>query len=700
MRKYWKILFVLTSILMSFTQRAKSQTISWEQTNGPPGGSVCAIALNSSGDIFAGIWAGGVFRSTDGGLTWRSIGDPQRSVTALATNNSGDIFSIANGVLHSTDNGDTWQAADSGITGPGVCSIFIETNGDLFAGTQGGGVYRSTNNGSSWIDANGPGLTNFFCYAFASFPDDRLFVATDDGLFKTTDNGLHWSHSGLSGLSIGQLLIDNDGHIFAGYYDANDGGVYRSVDSGQTWTKFDYGLTDKTIKSLFRSSNGFLYLGTTKGGVFRSTDKGESWHQANTGLSNLFARSFAADSLGRLLVGTDDGIFASTDYGDTWNQIGVPHSFANSLSISGNDVVYASTYQGVWRSTDNGKNWRHTTLVQDAALECFTIYSGEYVFAGNCHAYYSKNTGEQWSQIDSGLTACVRSFACDSNGRVYTGTEKGIFRLSDDFACWSYVGLDSFYVNSIAIAPNGVLFAGTERLRPYAHNGVFRSTDGGISWAQVLDVTTIGCLLIHSDGCIFAATKSSTSRTYRSTNNGDSWTDVTTGLRGNVCSLAKNSLGHTFAGTPAGVFRSTDHGDSWLEVALGLPELTVTDIGVNSFGYAFAATSGNGVYHTTQPTTSVYCPVVTLPEHFSLCQNYPNPFNPSTSIEFVLPRSDRVSLEVYDVLGQQITILFSGHIEAGNHMVIWHPTGIASGIYFCRMESSVFNKTIKMILIQ
>jgi photosystem II stability/assembly factor-like uncharacterized protein len=697
-KKY--ILFMVPCLLMWFNELGSSQTISWKQTNGPFSGSIYAITVNANGHIFSGVWAGGIFRSTNGGSTWTSIGDPQLSVTALVMNNSGDIFAVGGGILRSTNNGDTWEGANGGITGPGVCSIFIEPNGDLFAGTQGGGVFRSTNNASSWMDANGLGLTNFFCYAFASFSNSQLFMATDDGIFKTTDDGQHWSQTGLSGISIGQLLIGDDGNIFAGYYNVSDGGVYRSIDSGQTWTKFDTGLTDKTIRSLFQSSNRYLYAGTTHGGVFRSTNNGESWIQTNSGLRNLFIRSLASDSSKRLLAGTADGVAASTDNGNTWNQIGVPHSFANCISISSEDVVFASTYQGVWQSTDNGGNWRQTALAQDATLEFFTINSGEYLFAGNCSTYYSTNRGEQWHQIDSGLVGCVRCFACDSSGHVYAGTQRGILRLRDDFVLWSGTGLDSFIVNSIAIAPNGVLFAGTERSRPYAHNGVFRSKDGGVNWTQVLDDTTIGCLLIHSDDCIIAATKSLTSCTYRSTNNGESWTTITNGLKGNVCSLAKNSSGHTFAGTTAGVFRSTDHGDSWSNVSLGLPTLTVTDVAINSMGFAFAATYGNGVYRTTQPTTSVNENMHALPDIFSLYQNYPNPFNPSTTIEFAVPYSVHASLKIYNVLGQEIAVLFSGKVQQGNHRVIWQPTGIASGIYFYRIESSNFNDTKKLVLIQ
>ncbi len=92
--------------------------------------------------------------------------------------------------------------------------------------------------------------------------------------------------------------------------------------------------------------------------------------------------------------------------------------------------------------------------------------------------------------------------------------------------------------------------------------------------------------------------------------------------------------------------------------------------------------------------------IANLPETFELTQNYPNPFNPSTSISFSLPRSGRVSLKVYDVIGREIGVLFDGEKTAGVHSVVFDAGEIASGMYFYRIEYDGTAVTKRMMLVK
>ncbi len=85
------------------------------------------------------------------------------------------------------------------------------------------------------------------------------------------------------------------------------------------------------------------------------------------------------------------------------------------------------------------------------------------------------------------------------------------------------------------------------------------------------------------------------------------------------------------------------------------------------------------------------------PKEFKLGANYPNPFNPSTMIVFYLPRNEHVTLKVYDVAGRAIETLVDGVAPAGEHKLQWNATGLASGIYICRMQAGNFSETIKMV---
>lgn len=86
--------------------------------------------------------------------------------------------------------------------------------------------------------------------------------------------------------------------------------------------------------------------------------------------------------------------------------------------------------------------------------------------------------------------------------------------------------------------------------------------------------------------------------------------------------------------------------------------------------------------------------------HFSLKQNYPNPFNPATIIQFSLPQAADVNIYIYNTLGEKIAIPLSGYMNAGTHSVEWDATGLASGVYFYRLEAGSFSETRKLLFLK
>jgi hypothetical protein len=97
---------------------------------------------------------------------------------------------------------------------------------------------------------------------------------------------------------------------------------------------------------------------------------------------------------------------------------------------------------------------------------------------------------------------------------------------------------------------------------------------------------------------------------------------------------------------------------------------------------------GNVLYLTyPNPLTSTYSDP-SVPEVFKINQNYPNPFNSSTTISFELAHSSRITLSVYNLLGQRMATLFEGIREAGQHKVVWKADGIPSGVYVARLTTA------------
>ncbi|NIT70208.1 choice-of-anchor B family protein [candidate division KSB1 bacterium] len=95
----------------------------------------------------------------------------------------------------------------------------------------------------------------------------------------------------------------------------------------------------------------------------------------------------------------------------------------------------------------------------------------------------------------------------------------------------------------------------------------------------------------------------------------------------------------------------------------------------------------------------------TLPEEFVLEQNYPNPFNPSTTIAYQLPKAEKVSIIIYDLLGQQVKQLVNENQEPGHYSVQWDgrdQTGhtVATGLYIYQIKAGQFNQTRKMLFVK
>jgi len=102
---------------------------------------------------------------------------------------------------------------------------------------------------------------------------------------------------------------------------------------------------------------------------------------------------------------------------------------------------------------------------------------------------------------------------------------------------------------------------------------------------------------------------------------------------------------------------------------------------------------------STQMVTSVE-EEADIPVDFTLSQNYPNPFNPTTVIEFGLPKSSPVRLEVYNMIGQRVALLVDEQKTAGWHAVTFDASSLSSGMYLYRIQTGEFTKTRKLTLIK
>ena len=143
-------------------------------------------------------------------------------------------------------------------------------------------------------------------------------------------------------------------------------------------------------------------------------------------------------------------------------------------------------------------------------------------------------------------------------------------------------------------------------------------------------------------------------------------------------------------------------------------ELLDTNLNISSFGVdaaqnLYICAFDGRVYRfvATAPSapTAVATEQTVLPSQFALTQNYPNPFNCTTFIRFSLPYGGPTDLSLYNLAGQKIATLTSGHLSAGTHAIAWHGTDtngtrLASGAYLYRLRFGNEVQSHKLILLQ
>jgi hypothetical protein len=147
-----------------------------------------------------------------------------------------------------------------------------------------------------------------------------------------------------------------------------------------------------------------------------------------------------------------------------------------------------------------------------------------------------------------------------------------------------------------------------------------------------------------------------------------------------------------------------------------VPELKLTPWALSSgkLYYGLVDEKGNNVCERITSDADIPIPVKagdasateqTKPTVFSLAQNYPNPFNPETVIKFSLPQDSKVTLRIYNVLGQVVNTLVDQVFPAGNHSVTWdgkneQGSDVASGVYFYRLKADSYESIMKMTLLR
>jgi photosystem II stability/assembly factor-like uncharacterized protein len=277
----------------------------------------------------------GLFRSDDGGQTWRSVygslalTEPLPTTAVAVSPDFGadrTLFAgVSGGILQSTDGGQTWRAARLPPPPPTISCLVISPafaqDGVLLAGTLEDGVFRSADRGRRWSAWNF-GLLDLNVLCLAASPgfaeDETLYAGTNSGVFRSTNGGRAWREVTLSmgfepvlSLALSPNYVD-DGGVFAG---TENHGLLYSPDRGAAWRRLGEADLIGVINAVMVSpgpSGQPAVLAALDQAVWLSPDGGQSWSAwgANDGLDHnivSIAAPQGSGASGLLLVGMADG---------------------------------------------------------------------------------------------------------------------------------------------------------------------------------------------------------------------------------------------------------------------------------------------------------------------------------------------------------------------------------------------------------
>ena len=661
---------------------------------------------------YMGSTGGGVFKTTDDGISWKNISDgffKTGSVGAIAVAESdpnivvvgmgehaarGVMTSMGNGVYKSMDAGKTWShlgldktrhISDVVIhpTNPNI--IYITAQGAQYAPSKERGIYKTTDGGKTWKNILSVNNTTGASSLSIDMTNPRILYAS------------MWQHQRYP------WVMESGGE---------NSGLFKSIDAGNTWTKMKLGLPKDFGKSGISVSRAnpdrvfaVIEAAGKKGGVYRSDNAGKTWKQVNSNRVNI-ARSwyymeiFADPQDENTVYVLNAPVMKSIDGGKSFSNIPVPHGDNHHLWINPTDNknLINSNDGGANISFNGGKSW--STQQNQATSQFYRVITDNqvpyHVYGGqqdNSAIGIASRTNDggidwkDWYSVAGGESAFI-AFDPDAPELIYGGTYQG------NISTWSRTSREQKSIKEypelgLSIAPKDskyrynwnapIITSPHDRATVYhAGNVVFKTTNQGMNWTIVSpDLTknevdkhgpggapytneaaggenynTITALVEsqHEQGVLYAGsddgllhiTKNGgeswtnitpngikdgiinsidisqhnpatayivimryksmdlNSHVFKTNDYGQTWTKIVTGLNdpngfARVVRADKKQQGLLYAGTETGLYVSNDDGAYWQRLKLNLPVVAINDLMIQDNDLV-AATSGRGFW--------------------------------------------------------------------------------------------------------
>ena len=601
-------------------------------------GRVQCFAMDASAPstYWAGTPGGGLWKSTDAGVTWVPKTD--------------NFVSLGIG----------WILIDPANTN----IMYVSTGDPDGGGTASTGVLKSTDGGNTWTQTGLNFETNLYKainqIKFLPGSSTTILAATTDGIYRTTNSGTSWT------------LVKNNIRVYDiefhpttpnTMYAATSDAFIKSTDGGVTWTNMTSGIVtngQRTAVEVTANAPDNVYCLTTEGqdfeALFKSTNKGVSFTNTNISVSigaqawwDLVFKVSPTNQNTYYMAGV--WMNKSVDAGATWEGLYGIHADDHNLFFYGNDLFLCND-GGLYRSSDNGTNWtflgNNMQIMQFYRISSYA-YDSNFLIGGSQDNGTARLKNGAWKHINGGdgMDNVVSSQSSDivwtstQNGPLYKSTDGGLTNNYvngniNETGAWVtpfvmdpanpdivYAGYNSLWKTTVGGTTWTKLTAPQEGSliekivvdwsNPsviYVNSGAayFKTTNGGTSWTNITNNSTdplFGRAMVidpKNSNRIWAATSGTNAgkKIYYSANGGTSWTNVS----GTFPDLPINTMVYTpgsndgiYVGTEVGVFYKDASMSDWMQFNNGLPNVRVDDLEINiGSGKILAGTYGRGIW--------------------------------------------------------------------------------------------------------
>lgn len=661
----------------------------------------------------------GVYKSKDAGNTWTQSG----------LTSAGSIGRVKIDPIHPD-------------------TVYVAAMGHLFSDNSERGVFRTRDGGSNWqkvlyltdstgasdlcINTSNPNILYASMWERTRRPPYQSYGGKSSGLWKSVNGGDTWTEllNGLPKGNVGRIGIDiadsNPLVLYATYTDSTGylKGIYKTIDGGDRWTptavlnegssywwwfsEIDVDPINPNIAyvsgfNAYKTTNGgtswsmtfssahvdmhgvfvhpkdnALSLLCSDGGLYVSKSGGTtSFHIENLPITQFYACEVDFLNPDRYYGGTQDNgtIRVTNGMINRWQSIYGGDGFVVKVDPTDNNYVYAEyQYGGLGRSINGGAAFTGATqgiggsdrMNWKSPLE-LDPQNPSVLYFGSNRLYKSTNRAQTWKSVSTDLTrgpgvnvnygtlTTISVSPIDGN-IIYVGTDDGLV--------WNTMNGTTTWTNITGTLPNRWITS--VQTSPFDKATAF-VTISGYRWDNYLP------------------------HVYRTTNNGQSWDDVSGNLPDfpvNCIVLDPENVNTWYIGTDGGVFYTRNAGVTWEIYGSGLPKITVFDMYLHApTRMLTAATFGRSMFKIPLPASTGTNPVINTREDIKV---FPNPFSSQLKVSFRLKEASKGVLSAFDISGKQLCIIHKGAFNAGENLFTWSGTDdgrnpVPSGTYLIRL---------------